>query len=140
MQTFISSSSLQTIQIAADFAQTMNGGEVILLEGELGAGKTTFVQGFAKALGYDDPVRSPTFTLMNLYPTTHKTIKQIVHVDLYRLQNDAEVKTLALEEFFYDQQNVVIIEWPREAVLSKDKPYVGIKIEGDKQRIISIDI
>jgi len=109
---FTSTSPDQTKQIAADFAITLKGGEIVFLEGELGTGKTTFVQGAVKSLGYDGPVRSPTFTIVNIYPTSHETIKKIVHVDLYRIKNSSEIRALALEELVQDQNSVMFIEWP----------------------------
>ncbi len=110
--TFSSTSPDHTKQIAADFAKTLKGGEVIFLEGELGSGKTTFVQGAAKALGYNGPVRSPTFTLVNIYPTSHENIKKIIHVDLYRIKDSSELRQLALEEHVQDQSSVMFVEWP----------------------------
>ncbi len=122
---FVSTSPEQTKQIAADFSQTLKGGETVLLEGELGAGKTTFVSGLAKALGYEGPVRSPTFTLTNIYPTPHPTISKIVHVDLYRLKSEADLRPLALEEMVNDS-TIVLIEWPELIESSLQKGYTRI--------------
>jgi tRNA threonylcarbamoyladenosine biosynthesis protein TsaE len=110
--TFVSTSPDQTKKIAADFAKTLNVGDIVFLEGELGSGKTTFVQGAAKSLGYDGPVRSPTFTIVNIYPTSHETIKKIVHVDLYRIKDSSELRALALEELVQDVDLITFIEWP----------------------------
>lgn len=123
MSTLTSTSVEQTKQIAAEFAKQLNGGEVIFLEGDLGSGKTTFVQGLAKALGYNGPVRSPTYTLVNIYPTRHSTISKIVHVDLYRLKNEAELLPLALEEYLEDESSVLIVEWPTLLEPGFQKPY-----------------
>ncbi len=112
MSTFLSQSPEQTKNIAAEFSRTLKGGEVILLRGELGSGKTTFVQGLAKALGYDGPVRSPTFTLVNVYPAAHQRIKCIVHADFYRLKDPSELEPLALEEYL-DPSTIFLVEWPR---------------------------
>ena len=86
----VTHSSKETKSIATDFAKKLKGGEFIALIGELGSGKTTFVQGLAEALGSTTKVKSPTFTLMNVYPTEHQKIKQIVHVDFYRVPNAHE--------------------------------------------------
>lgn len=139
MQTLTSSSPQQTIQIAADLARTMKGGEVILLEGELGAGKTTFVQGFAKALGYDGPVRSPTFTLMNVYQVKHSKITRLIHVDLYRVKNVSELQALALEEYIQDSTSLVLIEWPElaEGLLNQNTVRIILK-ETQEGRLITI--
>ncbi|MBI4714268.1 tRNA (adenosine(37)-N6)-threonylcarbamoyltransferase complex ATPase subunit type 1 TsaE [Candidatus Uhrbacteria bacterium] len=129
----------QTKQIAEDFAKTLKGGEVIFLEGELGTGKTTFVQGAAKALGYGGPVRSPTFTIVNIYPASHETIKKIVHIDLYRIKNKSELSALALEELVQDPNSVMFIEWPSLLrPLLKTKPKRIIFEETNSVRKIEI--
>jgi tRNA threonylcarbamoyladenosine biosynthesis protein TsaE len=110
---FLSHSPDQTKKIAAEFAATIRGGEVIALEGELGAGKTTFVQGFVEALGGSTPVHSPTFTLMNLYEIPSGPIKTVVHVDFYRIEKPEELEEIGLEEFFGRKDVVVLIEWPK---------------------------
>lgn len=104
----------QTKQIAAELARTLKGGEVLFLEGDLGAGKTTFVQGLVAALGYEEAVRSPTFALMHQYPVEHGNIKRIVHLDLYRLNDRSELRPFGLEEFLGDPATVVLVEWPEK--------------------------
>lgn len=127
----------QTKQIAADFVKTLKGGEIIFLEGELGTGKTTFVQGAARALGYDGPVRSPTFTIINIYPTSHEKIKKIIHVDLYRIKNLSELRALDLEEYLDDQNAVIFIEWPQmvESILKKKAIRITFEETGDGRKI-----
>lgn len=125
--TFTSTSPDQTKKFAADFAKTLKGGEIIFLEGELGSGKTTFVQGAAKELGYDGPVRSPTFTIANIYPTSNKNIKKIIHIDLYRIKNESELRALALEENVCSE-SVVLIEWPKIVDLLL-KPSITIRFD-----------
>lgn len=85
---------------------------MILLEGDLGAGKTTFTQGMASALGVDSAVTSPTFTLMNIYATDGGF--DLVHVDVYRLELLSEVVDLALAEML-DDGAVVVVEWGERA-------------------------
>lgn len=80
-------------------------GDVVLLTGELGAGKTTFVRGVARGMGLAAPVASPTFQLVRIYPGRI----QLAHVDLYRIENDAELAGLGLEELAED--GAVVIEW-----------------------------
>ena len=84
---------------------------VIALYGELGAGKTTFVQYLVKALGGSDRVVSPTFILLRVYPLSHPHFSQVVHVDAYRLTDAEEARTLALHEYLQDPKNIVCIEW-----------------------------
>lgn len=114
---FQSHSPEETKKIAADFAKTLSGGDVIFLEGDLGTGKTVFVQGVAEALGYTDPVRSPTFSIMNIYPIqNHPDIRQIIHLDFYRFSSPAEIKSLGMEEFLEDPHTVIFIEWPEKGL------------------------
>lgn len=111
MNTIITKSEQETLNVAQEFSKTLHGGELIELEGELGAGKTMFVRGVAEALGATVRVKSPTFTVANEYPVEHQDIKKIVHLDLYRLTDQSQLQGLALED--YQQPNAVIfIEWP----------------------------
>lgn len=80
-------------------------GDVVLLTGELGAGKTTFVRGVARGTGSHAPVASPTFQLVRVYPGR----LQLAHVDLYRVENSAELRDLGLEELA--SQGAVVVEW-----------------------------
>ena len=113
--TITTNSEQETKNLAAEFAQTLHGGEIIFLEGDLGSGKTTFVRGVAEALGFVEPVRSPTFTIVNRYPIVKSAIRQILHVDLYRLKDPSELTALALEEELSRPDTVVFIEWPERA-------------------------
>jgi len=94
----------------------------MLLSGDLGAGKTTFVQALAKALGVTEPVQSPTYVLMKKYQTTSSKFQTLVHVDLYRLEKPEELETLKLEEMFADPGALVAIEWPERAHGKLPKP------------------
>ena len=96
-----------TTRLAADLADRLRGGEVILLEGDLGAGKTTFVRGVVAQLG-DCEASSPSFTIENIYPTPSWTIH---HYDFHRLV-DLGIEGLVLQEALADPRRVVIIEWP----------------------------
>lgn len=138
---YLSHSPEETKDIAAQLARSLTGGEVIELDGELGAGKTTFVQGFAQALGYVDPVRSPTFSIMNVYPVHHGEIRQIVHLDFYRIEDDRDVQALGLEEWLGRKDTIVLMEWPRGSTYtdqSHTMVVVQLKSEGEQDREISI--
>lgn len=114
---YISNSLEETKKIAYEFASTLKGGDVVFLEGDLGAGKTTFVQGVLESLGYTEPVRSPTFSIMNMYTiTNHETIKQVIHLDFYRFETPEEIRSLGLEEMVEDKKNVFLIEWPEKGI------------------------
>lgn len=125
-----SSSTLDTKKIAYQFAKNLEAGDVVFLNGDLGFGKTIFVQGVAEYFKYTDPVRSPTYTFVNVYKISEKQIKQIVHIDLYRINKSSELTQLALEEYLNDESSVVFIEWPMKEVgdMIKQK-YTSIKFE-----------
>lgn len=114
-RTYPSRSEKETKQVAAQFAATLKGGDVVFLSGELGSGKTTFVRGVAEAYGFHEPVRSPSFTIVNRYPVAHSTVKQILHVDLYRIDDPSEIPPLALEEEVGRSDTIAFIEWPEKA-------------------------
>jgi len=104
-QRYRSDSEQQTAAIASDLARGLRGGTVVLLFGELGAGKTAFVRGFVQGVGIDpDEVSSPTFTVIHEYGSG-----RVYHVDLYRLEPD-EVGELGLEEL-PEKGGLVCIEW-----------------------------
>lgn len=96
----------QTREIAARLADTLKGGEVILLSGDLGAGKTTFTKGLAAALGVEETVTSPTFN----YVKEYNGRLPLYHFDMYRVADADEVYELGLEEYFY-RGGVVVVEW-----------------------------
>src|SRR5271155_4465977 len=101
-----------TRDVAARLSRCCRSGDVVLLVGDLGAGKTAFAQGFAAALGVAGPVTSPTFTLVRQYacPPNPAGIEQLVHADLYRLDTLVEVLDLALPELV-DDAAVGLVEW-----------------------------
>lgn len=103
----ITKSEAETAKFAEKFAEKLAGGEVILLCGELGAGKTAFVRGLAKGLGITENVTSPTFALMNSY----KGRLTLVHIDAYRLGSGKEAYEAGLTEYFYAADTVCCIEW-----------------------------
>jgi tRNA threonylcarbamoyladenosine biosynthesis protein TsaE len=101
-----------TQSAAAAVAKVVTPGDVILLDGDLGAGKTTFTQGLARALGVSETVTSPTFTLVHSYQTAAGF--DLYHVDVYRLESTAEIVDLGLPELIEDNA-VAIIEWGQRA-------------------------
>ncbi|MHC4941091.1 MAG: tRNA (adenosine(37)-N6)-threonylcarbamoyltransferase complex ATPase subunit type 1 TsaE [Planctomycetota bacterium] len=100
-------SPAETEQLGREFGATLKPGDVVFLEGELGAGKTTFVRGLAAARGVRSGVKSPTFALMHRY----RGDPDIVHIDLYRQAEDSGLDDLALEEWQGDV--ITVIEWPK---------------------------
>ena len=100
----------ETWELAAELATDLGPGTVIALHGELGAGKTCFIQGYAAALGIDEPITSPTYTLIGEYEGR----LPLHHIDLYRLSGPEEALGLGLEEYF-DVNGITAIEWAERA-------------------------
>lgn len=109
MKIIKTNSAEETKQFAKDLAKDFLNGGIIALSGDLGAGKTTFAQGFAKGLNIEDKVISPTFLIIRQYPIPNQK-NWFYHIDLYRLEN-IDLKNSGLEEILSDDSNVVLIEW-----------------------------
>jgi tRNA threonylcarbamoyladenosine biosynthesis protein TsaE len=101
----VTSSPAETEELGRELGARLQVGDVVLLTGELGAGKTTFVRGVANGAGSISPVASPTFQLVRVYPGR----LQLAHVDLYRVERDSELRDLGLEEL--SGQGAVVVEW-----------------------------
>ncbi|NQV13805.1 MAG: tRNA (adenosine(37)-N6)-threonylcarbamoyltransferase complex ATPase subunit type 1 TsaE [Parcubacteria group bacterium] len=111
----ITKNAEKTQEVGKLLATELRGGEVISLLGDLGGGKTTFTQGLATGLSVKETITSPTFTIMKKYPVEHNTIKNLYHLDLYRLSNPQELADLGFAEIAADPQNVTVIEWANKA-------------------------
>lgn len=98
--------------VAQDLIQTLKPGAILALQGELGAGKTTFVQALAKELGIKKVPQSPTFSLMRTYPIVkHPTLKRLVHVDAYRIDDEHDLVALDLDTELQEAGTLLVIEW-----------------------------
>jgi tRNA threonylcarbamoyladenosine biosynthesis protein TsaE len=132
----ISSSEEETKQCAQSLARQLKAGDIVLLQGDLGAGKTTFVKGLAQAFKVSTKkVNSPTFVIMNYY----KGKMPLYHFDLYRLERSKEIDTLDFDEYFYGE-GISLIEWPERLGEYKPKQYylVEFKHKSENQREICI--
>jgi tRNA threonylcarbamoyladenosine biosynthesis protein TsaE len=132
---YISRNPQDTLNLGARLGACLQGGEIILLRGDLGAGKTLLTKGIASGLQGNDPVVSPSFPLMNIY----KARLDIVHVDLYRLDSD-EIWGLGLEDFM-DKEHVIVVEWADVARSYFRGPIIDVRIEylNEDTRKISLE-
>lgn len=139
MSVLITKSAQETKAIARSFARaileeikTGKKAMVIMLSGHLGAGKTTFAQGFAAGLGVKEKAKSPTFILMRQHAIKGKHFTHFYHLDCYRLESHKEASTIGLKEVLANPYNIVLVEWPEK--IKKALPKKGITI-----RFISIN-
>lgn len=112
--TILTKSFEETQAFAQQFAPTIKGGDVLLLYGELGAGKTTFMQGLAKGLGVSQRIISPTFIIMRTYNLPGNNIKYLYHIDLYRTQSETDLEGLGIPEVLRENDGISAIEWPEK--------------------------
>jgi tRNA threonylcarbamoyladenosine biosynthesis protein TsaE len=122
----VTHSSEETIQRGREIGAQLKAPVLVLLTGELGAGKTTLTKGIASGIGAagEDEVTSPTFTLVHKYERGAK----VYHVDLYRIGDFHDLETLGLEDVFAEKA-VVIVEWPDKFTLRTDWPVVRVLLE-----------
>ena len=120
--------------LAASFARLIKAPLVLFLQGDLGAGKTTFARAFIHALGFKGYVKSPSYGLLESYPVSGKII---LHLDLYRIENPEELDYLALRDLF-DEKSVLMVEWPRKGVDHLPAPDLELEFGEDTEtRFIS---
>ncbi len=131
MKKFVSESADQTRDFAKTYAATLRGGDVLLLDGEMGAGKTVFVQGLAAGLGISETPTSPTYAYMNDYDG------RLFHYDCYRIETPEQAERLGLADYF-DMGGVCVIEWWQNIapLLPENCKRVRIKKIGENAREI----
>lgn len=130
---YISNSLSETIEIAKTYAKTLRGGDVVLLNGEMGAGKTAFTKGVALGLGIKSEITSPTYAYLNEYDG------KLYHYDCYRLTSGEDAEALGLTDYFY-LDGVCIIEWAQniESALPKKVKIVTIEKINETTRKITL--
>ena len=131
MATFISENREQTLAFAIQYAKTLRAGDVVLLDGDMGAGKTVFAKGIAEGLGIEEEVTSPTYAYMNDYDG------RLFHYDCYRIESVAQAENLGLADYF-DMGGICLIEWSQNiaSLLPKTVKRVRIKkIDENKREI-----
>lgn len=136
MQT--SKSVSETHKIAENLLKNLNNTNLLCLYGELGAGKTTFVQGLAKGLGIKKRVISPTFVMMREYKISSCLI--LYHIDLYRVESENDLKSIDLEELWSDSKNLVVIEWAEKIKPILPKKRIDVKFSYVSQSKREIEI
>jgi tRNA threonylcarbamoyladenosine biosynthesis protein TsaE len=132
----------QLSEVATWIIKQMDSVKVFLLEGDLGAGKTTLVKYISQALKVQDVVQSPTFSIIHEYQFTHpekRTTDFLYHMDLYRIKNLAEAYEIGIEEYLFDD-HVCLIEWPKVIfpILPEKFHRIMINVEANEQRKIRI--
>jgi len=132
---YFTRSERETFLLAKKLAENFKGKEVVLLTGELGAGKTIFAKGIAAGLGMKDvhQVCSPSYTLINIYQAKYP----IFHIDFYRLGKKTEIRDLGWEDYL--GQGIIIIEWAEKMKFNLDAIYVTFSIEENETRRILIN-
>jgi len=113
---------------------------VIALYGELGSGKTSFVQGAARALGISQTVMSPTFVIERIYKIEHDHFTHFIHIDAYRLNDGDELRTLGWKEIRDDSHNIIFVEWAErvEEILPSDAIKIKFEYINENKRKITI--
>lgn len=134
-------SEKEMILFGQKFAETLRGGNIVLLEGDLGAGKTTLTKGIAKYFGIKKEITSPTFTLMNVYQIkSHKSnlrhelrsneIINLIHIDTYRLDDEKDLIEIGIQDYLGAPDTICLIEWPEKIkTLLQGKKVIKIRIE-----------
>jgi hydrolase, P-loop family len=129
------SSSEDMISFGQELGNSLKGGEVIELIGDVGAGKTTFTKGLAKSLGITDEIQSPTFTISRVYEGAKNNL---VHYDFYRL-NDAGIMAIEMQDVIDDPNNITVIEWGEPVREVLPKKYITVKIKIISENIREVE-
>ena len=125
-------------EYVAALSHGLSAATVVAISGELGAGKTTFAQAAAAALGVEETVNSPTFVIEKIYELSGQKWQRLVHIDAYRLRGAEELRRLGWEELVAAPESLVIIEWPEhaEGAIPREARRVSIALgEGDERTI-----
>ena len=124
----ISNSPNDTWLMGKLFSKLIKYGDIMLLSGELGGGKTTFISGIASGLGIEKELTSPSFTIVNEYDINGK---KFIHADLYRLNNVNDINMTGLDDYIYDEKNITCIEWGDKFEQYIEKEFIAINFKYD---------
>ena len=131
----------ETEDKAKNFASLIKGFKnslLIILIGNLGAGKTTFVRGLIQELGFDEFVKSPTFTIVESYESDNL---KVFHFDLYRIEDDKELQAIGVEDYLTEENAITLVEWPEKSKRYFNNPDYIIELnhcDNDEKRLINI--
>jgi len=131
-----SKSYLDTEKLGIEFSKIVSKGTIVLLNGDLGSGKTTFAKGVLKGLNYAEEVTSPTYTLINEYNADYN----VIHIDCYREKNINRWLNIGLIDYF-TTENILFIEWPeniKDILLSRSVISLNFEIKGLDERLIAM--
>lgn len=141
MKKIITTSEKETLEFAKDLAVKTRAGKLFALSGDLGAGKTVFVRGFLRGLGYRGRVNSPTFVIMKIYKISkHPQIKEVCHIDAYRLKSAIDLEAIGAGEYFKRKDTIIFIEWPERVKKFLLKKHTLIKVKHKKENVREIEI
>jgi tRNA threonylcarbamoyladenosine biosynthesis protein TsaE len=141
----ITNSKEETVTLAERFTQTLKSGDFLAFYGDLGSGKTTFIQGLAKGLGIQRRIISPTFIIIRRYELKPKTenlkLNFFYHIDLYRTETKNDLLGLGIDEIIQNPNNIVALEWAEKMgeMLPKRRIDVHMEYLGEDQRRITIE-
>mgnify|MGYP003975142557 FL=1 len=111
MMNYTTTTEKETKSLGENLGKDLNLGEIVILQGDLGSGKTTFTKGMAKGLGITEIITSPTFSLMNIYEYGENSL---IHIDTYRLENERDLLDIGIEDYLGKPNTITIIEWPEK--------------------------
>lgn len=142
--------NIKNLSELQDFAQKLvethfnakTGGVILALSGELGAGKTAFVQQLGNVLGVQEQITSPTFTIMRQYDIDAVGFTNLVHIDAYRIQDKSELGPLRFEELFTETNAIVCIEWPSQLGIELPNKTIRLQFEinPDESRTVQVEV
>jgi tRNA threonylcarbamoyladenosine biosynthesis protein TsaE len=128
----------QATRLVRTLMRRSDSATIIALSGDLGAGKTTFAQGIARALGIEENVTSPTFVIEKIYQLDGQKFSRLIHIDAYRLNDPHELEVLGWKEIIADPANLILVEWPEKAagLIPADALRISFTGSGESREIM----
>lgn len=126
-------------RVARRVAAALKPGSIFALQGPLGAGKTAFVQALAKELGAKRTPKSPTFSMLRTYPVKHGSVRRMIHVDAYRIEDETDLIPLDLDAELSDGDAILVLEWPEQVkgwLKKRTHQVLSIKIKKDGREAV----